>query len=135
MEEAVQLMVSKRVQNIEKYNGFRSQMIDILKKEEVQFFINGKLEHTLPNILNISFPGTTAESILMNLDIAGIAASSGSACTAGALKPSHVLIAMYGEEDERIKNAIRFSFGMTNTEQEILKVAKQVSQIVKRITK
>ncbi len=57
----------------------------------------------LPHILNISFPGTDVESLLVNLDMAGIAVSSGSACTAGSIEPSHVLVAMFGKDRTNTK--------------------------------
>ncbi len=63
----------------------------------IEFEENGSLEHGLPHVLNLSFPGTDVESMLVNLDMSGIAVSSGSACTAGSIEPSHVLVAMYGE--------------------------------------
>ena len=80
------------------------------------------LEKSLPHVLNLSFPGTHVEAMLVNLDLAGIAVSSGSACTAGSIEPSHVLVAMFGEESDKLKNSIRFSFGFTNTEEQIEKI-------------
>ena len=65
---------------------------------DVEFDINGMLEYSLPHVLNLSFPGTNVEAMLVNLDLAGIAVSSGSACTAGSIEPSHVLVAMFGED-------------------------------------
>jgi cysteine desulfurase len=134
LKEAVRISSENRDENVAKYKEFRQTMIDIFHDEQITFTINGDQQHTLPNIINVSFPGTTAESLLMNFDLSGIAASSGSACTAGALKPSHVLVAMYGEADDRVLSAIRFSFGLGNTKEDITKVAKKVSQIVKRVT-
>ena len=61
------------------------------------------LENSLPHVLNLSFPGTNVEAMLVNLDMAGIAVSSGSACTAGSIDPSHVLVAMFGEKSEQIE--------------------------------
>ena len=55
------------------------------------------------------------EAIVVNLDLEGIAASSGSACTAGSLEPSHVLVAMFGDKSDELNNSIRFSFGYRNT--------------------
>ena len=66
----------------------------------------------LPHILNVSFPGTDIESLLVNLDMAGICVSSGSACTAGSIDPSHVLTAMFGEGAPQLRNSVRFSFGL-----------------------
>jgi cysteine desulfurase len=134
LKEAVRLISENREDKTKTYEAFRETMVAIFEKENIHYQINGHQDYTLPNIINVSFPGTTAESLLMNFDLAGIAASSGSACTAGALKPSHVLSAMFGEDDERVLSAIRFSFGLGNTEEQISKVATQVAQIVKRIT-
>ncbi|MFD1955425.1 cysteine desulfurase family protein [Paenibacillus thailandensis] len=94
--------------------------------------VNGHPETRLPNIANISFLGTDTETMLMNLDMAGIAASSGSACTSGSLERSHVLKAMELSE-ERLNSAVRFSFGLGNTEEEIKDAAQIVATIVRRV--
>ena len=88
--------------------------MQILKEEGVEFQYKwrSRIIQLLP-LLNISFPGTNVEALLTNFDLEGVAASSGSACTAGSVEPSHVLAAMYGKEDERITNSIRFSFGLS----------------------
>lgn len=89
----------------------------------------------MTHVINVSFPGTNVEALLVNLDLAGIAASSGSACTAGSVEPSHVLVAMYGEGAEELTSSIRFSFGLDNTEAQIKQVAKEMVHIVRRLTK
>ncbi|PWK05113.1 cysteine desulfurase family protein [Tumebacillus permanentifrigoris] len=86
----------------------------------------------LPSILNVSFTNVAAERLLMNLDMQGIAASSGSACTAGALQPSHVLTAM-GLPLERVLSAIRFSFSGYNTVDEVTEAARKTVEVVKRL--
>lgn len=73
------------------------------------------------------------EALLTNLDLEGVAASSGSACTAGSIEPSHVLSAMFGKRSERITNAIRFSFGTENTKENVEEAAKRVAKVVKRL--
>lgn len=116
------------------FKQLRNKWIELLTAELDQFSIvvNGDLENSLPHIVNISFIGIDTESMLMNLDIAGIAVSSGSACTSGSLERSHVLQAMnIGEE--RLNSAVRFSFGMGNTMEEVEDAAKIVGMIVKRI--
>ena len=80
--------------------------------------VNGDVEHRLPNTTNLSFEYIEGESILMHMDIHGICASSGSACTTGSLEPSHVMRAM-GVPYTAAHGAIRFSFSRYNTEQEI----------------
>ena len=82
-----------------------------------------KSAEKLPHIMNVSFPGTDIESLLVNLDMAGIAVSSGSACTAGSLDPSHVLTAMFGEGSSKLRNSVRFSFGLGLTEETIKEAA------------
>ncbi|GGK16328.1 putative cysteine desulfurase IscS 1 [Caldalkalibacillus thermarum] len=116
----------------EKYAGLRQRFLDILRAEQVVFQINGDLDHCLPHIVNLSFAGVKADALLMNLDLEGIAASSGSACTAGSLQPSHVILAMYGDE-ERAGSAIRFSFGLGNTLEQIEEVAYKTARIIKRL--
>lgn len=94
--------------------------------------VNGHDEAYAPHIVNLSFLGISTETMLMNLDIAGIAASGGSACTAGALEPSHVLRAM-GVSQERQASAVRFSFGLGNTTEELEAAAKKIETFMGRI--
>ncbi|MFD0714024.1 cysteine desulfurase family protein [Paenibacillus sp. GCM10027626] len=94
--------------------------------------VNGHPSQYVPNIINVSFIGVDTETMLMNLDLEGIAASSGSACTAGALEPSHVLHAM-GLPAERLQSAVRFSFGLGNTMEEIEIAAKKIETILRRV--
>ncbi|GEM03757.1 putative cysteine desulfurase IscS 1 [Halolactibacillus miurensis] len=97
--------------------------------------INGDEKKVSPLICNVSFLGTRIEQVLMNLDLDGVFVSSGSACTAGAMTSSHVLKAMYGEQDERTLSAIRFSFGLHHTEQAMIEVTKRVKQTIERLRK
>ena len=97
--------------------------------------MNGDQEHAINTIVNISFPGTNVEQVLTNLDLEGIAASSGSACTAGSVEPSHVLSAMFGNNNPCTTNSIRFSFGSANTEENVMEAAKRIAKIIKRLTK
>lgn len=113
------------------YTAFKEIMQTIWQKAGITYAING--EHTLPQIFNVSFAGVDVEAMLVNLDMAGICASSGSACTAGAIDPSHVLVAMYGEGAPELRNAIRFSFGFNTTVQEVEQAAHQVATIVARL--
>ena len=96
------------------------------------FVVNGHPQHHLPHIVNISFPGIRAETMLMNLDLEGIAASSGSACSAGSLEPSHVLRAMSLPESVQA-SAVRFSMAYDTTEKEILKIVKKIETIYHRL--
>ncbi|MDN4072773.1 cysteine desulfurase family protein [Fictibacillus terranigra] len=132
--KAIAIMAEEGHQRAEKYEGFKKTMLSIFKEEGIEYLLNGSAEHSLPHILNVSFPGVKTEVLLVNLDLAGIAASSGSACTAGSIEPSHVLTAMFGKTD-RTKNAVRFSFGLYNTQEQIEKTARETAKIVKRLQK
>jgi cysteine desulfurase len=94
--------------------------------------VNGDPESRLPNTLNISFEFIEGESILMLLDMHGICASSGSACTTGSLEPSHVLRAM-GVPYTAAHGAIRFSLSRFTTEQEIDFVIEKLPPVIKRL--
>jgi cysteine desulfurase len=87
-------------------------------------------ERSLPTVLNVAFPGTDSESmILFNLDMMGVSCSGGSACTSGSVKGSHVLAGI-GCSPERAANSVRFSFGVQNTPEEIDFVIEQVGKMV-----
>lgn len=94
--------------------------------------MNGHPTEHLPHVLNVSFLDVPTETMLMNLDLAGIMASSGSACTSGSLELSHVLEAM-DLPDERKRTAVRFSFGLGNTNEEAACAAQQIATIVSRV--
>jgi cysteine desulfurase len=93
---------------------------------------NGPADGRVPNTTNISFDGIEAESLLIALDLEGVAVSTGSACSSGTLEPSHVLKAM-GFPLHRTQNSIRFSLGASNTEEEIDRVAALLPGIVQRL--
>jgi len=82
-------------------------------------------------VLNISIPGTDSESLLMALDLKGIAASGGSACSSGSVNPSHVLVAM-GVSPELTGAAIRFSLGALTTEECIARVAEVLPALTQK---
>ena len=94
--------------------------------------VNGHLDKRLPNTANISFEFVEGESLLLNLDMKGIAASSGSACTSGSLEPSHVLVSM-GLTHELSHGSVRFSLGKSNTVDEIDYLLEIMPPIVERM--
>lgn len=94
--------------------------------------INGHAEKRLPNTANISFEFVEGESLLLNLDMLGVAASSGSACTSGSLEPSHVLLAM-GSTHELSHGSVRFSMGRNNTVEDIDYIIEIMPPIVERM--
>ncbi|MCP8967274.1 cysteine desulfurase family protein [Ectobacillus ponti] len=133
LRTAVQLSLPAREQKAHQYRAFKDIMLSVFQAEDIAFEVNGSLADGLPHVLNISFPGMSVESFLVNLDLAGIAVSSGSACTAGSIDPSHVLVAMFGKQSERIRSSIRFSFGLGNTREQVEKAAYETAKIVKRL--
>src|SRR6185503_18846528 len=94
--------------------------------------LNGVRSHRVPNTTNISFDRTEAESLLIALDLEGIAVSTGSACSSGTLEPSHVLKAM-GFPAHRTQNSIRFSLGAANTDAEIDRLVQVLPSIVEKL--
>ncbi len=108
------------------------KFIDGLNKELKEIYLNGHPENRLSNTLNISFRFIEGESLLLNFDLKGIFASTGSACTSGSLEPSHVLTAMKVPPDIS-QGSIRFSFGYENTEEDIKYCLKEIPPIVKRL--
>lgn len=95
-----------------------------------QIFLNGSLEHSIPNIVNISFNFVEGESMMMSLK--DLAVSSGSACTSATLEPSYVLRAL-GLSDELAHSSIRFSFGRYTTEEDIDRIITEVKSAVTKL--
>lgn len=122
--------------NIEKENTFVASLRDKLEKTILENIprvrVNGDVAHRLPNTTNISFEYIEGESILMLLDMYGICASSGSACTTGSLEPSHVLRAM-GIPYTCAHGAIRFSFSRYNTMEEVDFVLEKLPPVIARL--
>ncbi|MFC6289390.1 cysteine desulfurase family protein [Levilactobacillus angrenensis] len=119
-----------------RFHGFKEQVVQGLKANGVDFEINGSLTgDNLEHVLNIWIKGISTYVMQTNLDLAGIAVSGGSACTAGSIEPSHVLTAMFGEDSPRIAESIRLSFGSQTTSADIDAFVKNVSAIVQRLSK
>jgi len=94
--------------------------------------VNGHPVDVLPNTLNVSFPGAEGEAILLSMDMAGIEASTGSACASGSLEPSHVLIAM-GLGPELAHGSIRFSLGWNTSEEDVDYIIAALPPIIERL--
>ena len=97
-------------------------------------FLNGHPEQRLAGHLNLSFQGIEGEALLLSLDLKGVAASSGSACTSGSIDPSHVLSAM-GIKPELTQSSIRFTLGKNNTDEDIGYAVSILPEIVQRLRK
>ena len=124
------------LENLDKEAVYVSRLRDKLEKALLEQCpdprINGDMVHRLPNTTNISFEYVEGEAILLRIDEYGICASSGSACTSGALEPSHVLRAM-GIPYTAIHGSVRFSLSRYNTEEEIDKVIEILPPIIKEL--
>lgn len=131
---AVQLVCEEYPSRSREMWEIRRTFIDTLNTllPSSHVIINGHPTETLPHIINVSFPGLSSDTLLMNLDLAGIAVSSGSACSAGSLEVSHVLRAMNLPE-ERLLSAVRFSFGHDSSVDLAREAAKRVATVVNRM--
>jgi cysteine desulfurase len=108
----------------------RDKLRNKLEAELDEVYINGTMEHRLPNNLNISFSYVEGESLLMGIN--DVAVSSGSACTSATLEPSYVLKAL-GAGDDQAHSSIRFGLGRFNTEEQVDYVAAKVIDVVKKL--
>ncbi|MBM7577741.1 cysteine desulfurase family protein [Jeotgalibacillus terrae] len=130
--EAVKYAFDHQEEKAEHLFKIKETLLSELNDAGVQYEVNGSLEHAMPHMINLSIPGAEIESLLINLDLEGIAASSGSACTAGSVEPSHVLSAMYGADSDKLFNSVRFSFGYNNTAEDAVTIAQSLKKMTAR---
>ena len=114
-----------------KVRALKSELIQTVKKNVSDAWVNGDQINCLPGITSITFPKTDSEGLLLLLDSEGIACSTGSACSAGVQRPSHVLLAMGLTEDETT-STLRFSVSHSNTVTEIAKLGSVIASVVAR---
>lgn len=119
----------------DRYFNFKQQIINGLSQNGIEFAVNGKIDREVPiqHVLNLWIRGINSDVILANMDLQGVAISAGSACTAGNIEPSHVLMAMYGQDNTRSSESIRVSFGKLTTADEIDKFITELIKTVNRI--
>lgn len=122
----------EKQQRHERYQQFRNHIISILDEEKIEYHINGSHQH-LPHILNLWIHDVPSDLLLMQLDLQGFAVSTGSACTAGNVDPSHVLQAMYGSDSPAVTQSVRISFGYQNTMEEIQKFSQTLVRSIKQL--
>jgi len=128
--EACAIAKAEMSEEIKRMAHLRDKLKDRLMSSLDEVYINGTMEHRLPNNLNISFAYVEGESLLMGIN--EIAVSSGSACTSATLEPSYVLKAL-GAGDDLAHSSIRFGLGRFNTEEEVDYVAAKVIDVVKKL--
>ena len=132
MATALELAYAEREERNAHLLALRDRLIDGILQRIPDARLNGDREQRLPNNVNVSFEGIDGETILLNLDMHGIAASSGSACTTGSTEPSHVLLAI-GLTPEQARSSIRLTLGKDNTEQEIDRTLDVLEETVTRL--
>ena len=128
---AAQEMVAKRDENYKKVSALRALLKGKIAAAISDAQFNGDAPQMLPGILNVTFPGTESDSLLLLLDAEGICSSTGSACSAGVQRPSHVLMAI-GLSEDLARSSLRFSLGLSNTEAEINEVGEKIGGVVAR---
>lgn len=129
LAKAMEIAVRDIDINNKKLSELSDYFVNKLKYAISDITFNGNFEQKAPGIVNVSFNFIEGESILMKLDLCGVAVSTGSACASNSLEKSHVLKAM-GLSHEDINGAIRFSFGADNTKEEIDYVVEKLVEIV-----
>lgn len=130
--KATELAIASMDERIKKEAELRDYLIRRLTTEIPYTRLNGHESKRLPNNVNVSFQFVEGESILIMLDMAGICASSGSACTSGSLEPSHVLLAI-GLPHEIAHGSLRLTLGYENTKEELDYVADNVKRIIENL--
>ena len=126
---AVELLTEWRDGEAERLTGLRDDFLAAVRARVPDARLNGHPTRRLPNNVNLSFPGADGEALLLGLDLAGVAASSGSACASGSIEPSHVLLAL-GLPLGVAKSAVRFSLGRQTTAEELACAASIVAGVV-----
>jgi cysteine desulfurase len=129
---AIQSAIRDLDANSEKVRTLRIKLIQAIQNEIKDATLNGVLEGaTLPGIVNISFPRTESDSLLLLFDAEGIACSTGSACSAGVQEASHVLMAM-GLSEKEARSSLRFSLGTANTDTDIEYLQTCIKRVIDR---
>lgn len=132
--KAIEIANRDLVINQQKLKAIRTYFMEQITEKIPNIFVNGHSQQKIQGTVNIGFECVSGESIMMLLDLEGIAVSTGSACTSGSLKPSHVLKAI-GLSDEEAQSCVRFSFGKSLTKKDIDYVIEKLVEIVEKLRK
>ncbi|MFH2024908.1 MAG: aminotransferase class V-fold PLP-dependent enzyme, partial [bacterium] len=130
--KAVELALDIMENEAKRQTTLRNEFIKKILVTIPDTILNGHPADRLPNNINISFEGIEGESILLNLDMYGIAASTGSACSSSSLEPSHVLLSI-GLTHEFAHGSVRFSLGKHTSQDELNQVAEILPDIIKKL--
>jgi cysteine desulfurase len=135
--KAVELAVAEMHTECARLTALRDDLEGKVRSGFRSVLVNGHSTNRLPHILNISFDSRKVslegEMLLMNMDLKGIAVTSGSACTSGSIQPSHVLLAM-GRDPDTAKATLRFAFGRSNTQEDVGYVIESLHEVLKQMT-
>jgi cysteine desulfurase len=131
---AALLAAEEQAQEAARLRGLRDALADRLKTGVPDLTVTAESSERAPHVLNVAISGADSEALLMHLDLAGVAASSGSACSTGSVEPSHVLVAM-GVPRELALGAIRFSLGHESTAADVERVAEVMPVVVAKVRK
>lgn len=132
LAKALEIACKNMDENVKKITELRDMYISMVMEKIPHCRLNGHPEKRLPGNSNISFRFIEGESLLLSLDMRGIAASSGSACTSGSLDPSHVLLGI-GLEHGVAHGSLRVTFSHRNTKEEVEEIVNALIEIVKRL--
>jgi len=132
MGKAAEIAVAEMKPEGERLSKLRDKLIKGMLETIPSSFLNGHPTQRLPNNANVRFSYIEGESLILSLDMLGIACSSGSACTSKTLEPSHVLLAI-GLKHEEAHGSLLFTLGKQNTEEDVDYVVNALPDIVKRL--
>jgi cysteine desulfurase len=131
---AAALAAGEQAAEAERLRGLRDDLAARLRAGVPDLVINAEGAERAPHVLSVAVPGADSEALLMHLDLAGVAASSGSACSTGAVEPSHVLVAM-GVPRDLALGAIRLSLGHGSTAEDVARAAEVMPAVVAKVRK
>jgi cysteine desulfurase len=131
---AAALAASEQEEEAQRLARLRDALAERLRATIGDLVVNGERGQRAPHVLNVSIANADSEALLMHLDLAGVAASSGSACSTGSVEPSHVLTAM-GVPRELALGAVRFSFGRESTPADVEHVVRVMPDVVAKVRK
>ena len=134
MGKAMELAEKEREKNVKSVTKLRDYFIKKVKAEIKDSKLNGSIKKRSPNNANFSFPGTEGESVVLSLDREGIAVSTGSACSAEDLRPSHVQLAI-GNKALVAHSSIRFTLGKSTTKKDLNYTLKMLKKVIERLRK
>lgn len=131
---AATLAAAEQATESERLRALRDELAALLRAGVPDLVVNAEGAERAPHVLSVAVPGTDSEALLMHLDLAGVAASSGSACSTGAVEPSHVLVAM-GLPRELALGTIRLSLGHASQAADVARAAEVMPAVVAKVRK